>query len=63
MHLVWHISRVIACTAACVCVQQPTASLRKLVEDVVLQSDYNAVVAERVAGLLADMVEKGHFDE
>ena len=42
---------------------QPTASLRGFVEDVVLRSGFSAEVADRAAGLLADMAECGGFDE
>lgn len=49
--------------AASDCGPQPTASLRKLVEEVVLRSSFNADMVGRAAGLLADMVETGHFDD
>ena len=42
---------------------QPTASLRGFVEDVVLRSGFSAEVADRAAGLLADLVAKGQFDD
>ena len=42
---------------------QPTGSLRGFVEDVVLRSGFSAEVADRAAGLLADMAAKGQFDE